>query len=180
MGAHCGLDTDPSFSSWRCAEGFECKRLLRDNRVSPTGICVPSSPIAGSPCQSGSVKHDEDPRKDKVSLDRDGSCGGDHMCEDTSVGFPGGMCAGPCFNLRPGENCGSIAILASFNECLARGKLPFAKCLGENVRPAAMQACDEATPCRDDYICARAAPGRGTCIPPYFLFQLRVDGHPEL
>lgn len=30
---------------------------------------------------------------------------------------------------------------------------------------------------RDDYICARTPDGNGACIPPYFLFQLRVDGH---
>ncbi|WP_437943724.1 hypothetical protein WMF27_00680 [Sorangium sp. So ce281] len=25
--------------------------------------------------------------------------------------------------------------------------------------------------------CARTSSGEGACIPPYFLFQLRVDGH---
>ena len=32
----------------------------------------------------------------------------------------------------------------------------------------------------DDFICAQAEgqpEGRGACIPPYFLFQMRVDGH---
>jgi hypothetical protein len=41
-----------------------------------------------------------------------------------------------------------------------------------------MRGCGEAAPCRDDYICARTPAGGGACVPPYFLFQLRVDGHP--
>jgi hypothetical protein len=52
-----------------------------------------------------------------------------------------------------------------------------------------LKGCDANEPCRDDYICARTAAGHsaskdarerahGACIPPYFLFQLRVDGHP--
>ena len=33
--------------------------------------------------------------------------------------------------------------------------------------------------CRNDYICARIGDGDdGACVPAYFLFQLRVDGHP--
>jgi len=39
---------------------------------------------------------------------------------------------------------------------------------------------DQKTPCRDDYICAESfVPERGVCVPPYFLFQFRVDGHPK-
>ncbi len=41
---------------------------------------------------------------------------------------------------------------------------------------AGLRACDDQNPCRDDYVCARAAHG-GACLPPYFVFQLRVDGH---
>ena len=86
------------------------------------------------------------------------------------------MCSRGCTALRAGETCGSIAILHSFNACLAARK-PFAACLRDNVRPAALRAGSEAEPCRDDFICARTTEGRGACIPPYFLFQLRVDGH---
>ena len=43
---------------------------------------------------------------------------------------------------------------------------------------AGLRACDAATPCRDDYLCVRLDAGRGACIPPYFVFQMRVDGHP--
>ena len=49
---------------------------------------------------------------------------------------------------------------------------------GAFSNPAALRACDVDSPCRDDYICARSGSERGVCLPPYFLFQLRVDGHP--
>jgi hypothetical protein len=70
-----------------------------------------------------------------------------------------------------------IAELRPFNDCLARNQ-PFADCLARHVNPAGLRACSESAPCRDDYICARTPAGTGACIPPYFLFQLRVDGHP--
>ncbi|MBX3263164.1 MAG: hypothetical protein KF782_26050 [Labilithrix sp.] len=41
-------------------------------------------------------------------------------------------------------------------------------------------ACNVAVPCRDDYVCAYvpgAPEGTGACMPPYFIFQARVDGH---
>jgi len=106
------------------------------------------------------------------------SCGLSAMCESTHVGFPAGMCSRGCSDLRSGETCGSIAILQGFNACLAARK-PFADCLRDNVRPAALKACSESEPCRDDFICTRTAGGQRACIPPYFLFQLRVDGHPS-
>ena len=87
------------------------------------------------------------------------------------------MCADHCGALPAGAACGVIAVLAPFNACLARRR-PFPECLAQHVSPAGLRACDATTPCRDDYICARTPEGRGACIPPYFLFQLRVDGHP--
>ena len=87
-----------------------------------------------------------------------------------------------CEDRGPEGTCGAIAILADFNDCLARGR-PFPECLGAHVRPAGLRRCDERTPCRDDYLCVRTndrnGGGEGACIPPYFLFQMRVDGHPH-
>jgi hypothetical protein len=49
---------------------------------------------------------------------------------------------------------------------------------------------DDETPCREDYMCQRLEPitgngaikttprGKGFCNPTYFIFQMRVDGHP--
>jgi hypothetical protein len=41
-----------------------------------------------------------------------------------------------------------------------------------------LRACDADQPCRDDYLCALTPAGKGACLPPYFVFQMRVDGHP--
>jgi hypothetical protein len=177
IGSHCGLG-DPSFGDWGCAAGLECRTLVSDSRVSPTGVCMPIEAQAGSFCQPGQVRHHEDPRTDALLPGAELGCGPRLHCEDTAVGFPGGICSGGCDSLRPGEVCGSIAVLQPFNACLSRGRLPFSRCLRENVRPGALQSCGEREPCRDDYLCARVSETQGACIPPYFLFQLRVDGHP--
>lgn len=177
-GSHCGLG-DPSFSDWTCKPGFECRALISDDKVSRTGVCAPKQPLAGSFCQPGKITHSLNPHLDKVVLAKEARCRPSQFCEDTSVGFPGGMCSGGCEDLSEDEVCGSIAVLQSFNDCLAKGKQSFARCLSENVRPGALARCSEHMPCRDDYICTRTAGGEGACIPPYFLFQLRVDGHPS-
>jgi len=108
------------------------------------------------------------------------SCeGAASVCEKTSVGFPGGMCSGPCDPKDPNGTCGGIAILSDFNSCLA-AKKPFGECLAKHTRPGNLRTCSAQQACRDDYICAQAEgrpEGQGACIPPYFLFQMRVDGH---
>ncbi|MES2889611.1 MAG: hypothetical protein V4739_16580 [Pseudomonadota bacterium] len=181
-GAHCGLG-DAAFASWTCAQGLRCEPVLRDDRVSRTGLCLPVSPAAtlsGTACRVGRMRHHTDPHRDAVSDVASRACGPQQICEDPSVGFPNGMCSGGCTGLREGEACGAIAVLAGFNACLARGQTPFDACLSENVRPGSLQACSVQQPCRDDYICAAAptaSAASGVCIPPYFLFQLRVDGH---
>ena len=95
------------------------------------------------------------------------------------VGFPGGMCAGSCdatTGKSDGATCGAIALLTPFNDCLARGGL-FSTC-AQHTRPAALRACSASDPCRPDYLCARTPRGASACLPPYFVLQMRVDGHP--
>ncbi|MFI5015893.1 MAG: hypothetical protein ACHQAY_26460 [Hyphomicrobiales bacterium] len=177
FGSHCGLG-DPSFASWTCRPGLRCEPVTLDDKVRRTGVCLPQTPIAGSACQAARLVSDRDPHRDRLIEPREMGCGPSAVCESAAVGFPSGMCSGGCSDLKPGETCGTIAILQGFNDCLAAGK-PFVACLRDNVRPAALKACSEAVPCRDDFICARTPQGQGACIPPYFLFQLRVDGHPS-
>ena len=176
FGSHCGLG-DPSFVSWTCSPGLRCEPVIADDIVSPLGVCLPETPIAGSACQLARIVPDRDPHRDRLVGIGEIACGSTAVCERPNVGFPGGMCSRSCTDLRSGETCGSIAILQGFNACLAARK-PFAACLRANVRPAALKACGQDEPCRDDFICARTEGRQGGCIPPYFLFQLRVDGHP--
>jgi hypothetical protein len=173
-GAHCGLGSDASFAAWKCADGLTCEAYDAP-AGDGVGQCLPSEPrSAGDPCEAGPL----DAKRDRVSRAERKACAGNAACNTNAVGFPGGMCTETCSALSASSVCGSIAILDPFNACVARGE-PFFDCLANNVRPAGFRACDADTPCRDDYICTKAANGpRGTCIPPYFLFQLRVDGHP--
>jgi hypothetical protein len=172
-GARCDLSGDPGFADWTCADGFECATL--DDPA--LGVCVPAAGLAvGDPCEIGPLAVSDDPHRDRVRRARGRSCSVG-VCNRNRVGFPGGMCTAGCDDLPQGATCGVIALLTPFNDCLAR-KTPFPRCLAEHVSPAGLQACSEQVPCREDYICARTPSGAGACIPPYFLFQLRVDGHP--
>ena len=167
FGHACGLG-DPGFAAWTCAAGFDCV-AVDDDRV---GQCMPRAVRAGSACHPGAVSFQSDRVKAPATL----SCGDTSVCEGIGVGFPGGMCASSCASLGPGDACGAIALLTPFNNCLARGTA-FAEC-AKLARPAGLAACDARTPCRPDYLCARTPDGGNACLPPYFVLQMRVDGHP--
>jgi hypothetical protein len=172
-GARCGLG-DPGFASWRCAEGLTCVRTSEPD----VGVCMPASGRdVGDACEVGSIAASADPHKDRMTLAAPVPCAGGRVCEANGVGFPDGMCSGGCDALPSGAACGGIALLSEFNACLAAG-VSFDRCIADNTRPGALRACSFHVPCRDDYVCARSATG-GVCMPPYFLFQLRVDGHPS-
>jgi hypothetical protein len=170
FGDACGLDA--AFSSWTCAPTLVCTPV--DDDV--VGQCMPRQPVAGAACKPGVV----DFRSDRIASAKETPCRTGDVCEDVDVGFPGGMCAGSCEGLDESAahaRCGGIAILTPFNECLARGEL-FSTC-ARHARPAALRACGRADPCRPDYLCAHGE-GGDVCLPPYFVLQMRVDGHPKL
>lgn len=168
LGAACGLG-DPGFAAWTCAPGFTCLGV-DDDRV---GQCMPRKPRAGSACHPGPVSF----ATDRVEAPQTLACGETSVCEAIGVGFPGGMCASSCTALAEGDTCGAIALLTPFNNCLARGGA-FEEC-AKNARPAGLAACDARTACRPDYLCARTPDGGSACLPPYFVLQMRVDGHPR-
>jgi hypothetical protein len=170
-GEPCGLGGDASFAGWTCAAGLGCS-AIEAGPGGGIGQCLPAEHAVGDACESGSVIQRADRLRDRMGGVRVEECPS-MVCNRSGVGFPGGMCTAACE--APGASCGSIAILDSFNACLARGE-NFLSCIRGNVRPAGLRACDEQHACRDDYVCARAA-AAGVCLPPYFVFQLRVDGH---
>ncbi len=167
---------DRALPKFGCNAGFACLPLNRDEKIHNLGICQPVTTLAGSACTNGQPIADIHPHKDRITRSKNLSCNKGYRCQNVPVGFPGGMCSNNCSSLKEGEICGSIANLQGFNDCLARTE-PFATCLSGNVRPGALKACDQNNACRPDYICARISGNKGGCIPPYFLFQLRVDGH---
>ncbi len=168
FGDVCGLA--PAFSAWTCAPGFACRSV--DN--SDVGECMPADASPGAVCQSGLI----DSRADRLRAAKPDGCGLMMVCDEPAVGFPGGMCASSC--LAAGEHavCGAIAQLEPFNACLARGEL-FTKC-AQHATPAGLRQCGPGDPCRPDYICAKTAQGESACLPPYFVLQMRVDGHPRV
>jgi hypothetical protein len=175
-GARCGLG-DAGFASWTCAADHECVRLDAPDDDAAVGVCLPDRQSGvGDPCEVGPLRPSGDGHRDRVARVASRRCAAG-VCNSNRVGFPGGMCTASCDDLPDGATCGVIAELTPFNNCLAR-KTPFPRCLAEHVFPAGLRACSAEAPCREDYICARTPSGQGTCIPPYFLFQLRVDGHP--
>jgi hypothetical protein len=172
-GAHCGLG-DAGFAEWTCDVGYRCDRFDAPDSDVTVGICLPAQAGGvGDPCEVGPVIPSPDPLRDRVARTRTAACGGGAACNTNAVGFPGGMCTPSCDALSDRGACGRIAILDAFNACLAQRR-SFEACIREHSSPAGLRRCSRDEPCRDDYICA----GGGVCIPPYFVFQMRIDGHP--
>lgn len=170
-GAHCSLGSS-DFPDWKCASGLVCARDV-GTEDDGLGTCSPPKPGVGDACEVGHMTLSANSHADRVAkMETSSSC----TCDTNPVGFPNGMCTAACGVLGPGETCGAIPQLTQFNSCLG-GATSFEDCIKKNSTPAAVRTCDETHACRDDYVCARTGSG-GTCMPPYFLFQLRVDGHP--
>jgi hypothetical protein len=172
-GSHCGLG-DPAFAAWTCDPGLTCVALDDEDM----GECLTTLRGAGDPCEIGELRSKTEPTRDRVRDVEVLTCEGEATCNTTRVGFPGGMCTKSCQGLHRDEACGAIVNLSRFNNCLAKQR-PFPACIEAAAFEAGMRRCDADHRCRDDYICARspADPDSGVCIPPYFLFQMRVDGH---
>lgn len=177
-GAHCSLGTDSSFSQWSCAANLTCQSIDSAVNNKAIGTCLPeTNQFAGDPCDTGRVTQDLNPRKDRIINKISRQCRQDQACFTAGNGFPGGLCYSECSNVQEGEACGAIAF-NGFNQCLGRNE-PFTQCLQNYTGGIALKACDEQASCRDDFVCARTGENTGACIPPYFLFQLRLDGHPR-
>lgn len=173
-GSRCGLDVSPGapFAEWACAAGLHCLHV--DDAA--VGECMPDEIDVGDACESGAMTWNS-PGRDSIRAGEGRRCAAGGYCERSGVGFPGGMCSNGCSAANDERAvCGGIAILDSFNACIARGEV-FETCLGTTTRPGALRRCSHEEPCRDDYVCAATESGVGACLPPYFLFQLRVDGH---
>lgn len=203
-GAACYVGHDASFSSWTCASGLKCKVLHNSPQNLGMGTCIDANAVKiGDPVEFGNITHHAFGDDSYLRSEPPGSTDpGNYVVPepphdrtdyvvshqgfreaDTTGGFPGGMLRISGCNHLPGEaTCGRVAA-TGFNDCIAQGK-PFPVCL-TFTRTAGLRACNKANPCRDDYICTAPyedladARKMGTCIPPYFMFQFRVDGHPS-
>jgi hypothetical protein len=159
---------------WTCDPGYRCDPFDAPDGDATVGICLPENGGGvGDPCEVGPMAQNADPLRDRVIRAHVAACSDGAACNTNAVGFPGGMCTPSCGALSSQGACGRFAILDAFNACLAE-RQSFETCIAEHSSPAGLRRCSPDEPCRDDYICA----GSGICIPPYFVFQMRVDGHP--
>jgi hypothetical protein len=174
FGAPCGLH-DAGFADWTCAGGFRCAKL-EDPEV---GTCLPDHGV-GSPCQYGEVSSKVTPHRDQVVNMKNEACREAQRCDTNRSGFPLGACAAACNSNAPGSTCADFLDADAFQNCL-RSRQTFEACTKEHVFGAGLRACDADDPCRQDYVCVRSrTPGVGACVPPYFVYQLRLDGYPLL
>lgn len=200
--AACYETSDRTFRDWTCRAGLTCKVLGESPSAPGAGTCVTADAVKiGDPMEFGVVSSrifgdDSYTRKvpstpaepEDYHVPPPPSDRGDYVVShqgfrlaDLTGGFPAGMLriAG-CDSLPSEAACGRVAV-DGFNKCVADGR-PFQECL-KFTALAGLRACDRANPCREDYICtapyADLQSKAGTCIPPYFMFQFRVDGHPS-
>lgn len=173
FGSACGLG-DPGFASWTCDAGLRCVAVESPD----VGVCLDADPI-GAPCEIGRrVVGGRTPVGDRTAGLERRSCGEDLGCSPNISGFALGTCAGHCDDATPAGTCTSMTDIDGLQACLRVG-YPEAECAARFRVARADRACDDATPCRQDFVCARAgAGGRGACVPPYFVFPLRLDGYP--
>jgi hypothetical protein len=121
----------------------------------------------------------------------------DHTCRPPVGGAPAGLAYRQCDDADrrfagfrsgqapPNEICG-FAGGRAFDICVATND--FANCLGGSIVRGMRATCSAERLCREDFMC-QALPadlpeigrvaGLGYCSPTYFLFQMRLDGHPD-
>jgi hypothetical protein len=184
-GGHCGLG-DPGFSSWTCDPGFKCRDLYGDD----VGTCIPAAGrFPGDSCQSSAMLFSGDgaggdrlnatePPRDCTSIvdPKNTELAG---CTPDAYGFSGGLCSEECSTLGATMSdyiCADIPVSGYEADCFDTPK-PIEPCVQTHLARRWIRACSATMPCRDDYACARVAGTKtGACVPPYFVFQTRVDG----
>lgn len=194
-----GATVDASFASWTCGQGLACRALHSSTHEPDLGVCITAGSVAiGDPLEFGRIstsRFGDDNYQRRTPPPQAGlpvppSGRSDYVASHQgfdaatlSGGFPAGMLRiDGCANLPPEAKCGRVAA-TGFNKCISDGR-PFPECLAL-TKTAGLRSCDRANPCRQDYICTAPYPGlpgdatKGTCIPPYFVFQFRVDGQPS-
>ncbi len=172
FGAPCGLG-DAGFSEWKCDAGLRCEKL-EDTEV---GTCVADAAIGG-PCQYGEIVSKGAPHRDQVARLTSHACSAGQRCDNNKSGFPLGSCTAACNTSSANGVCADFLDADAFQNCL-RSRITFAACAERHVFGAGLRACSDDEPCRQDYVCVRSREaGTGACVPPYFVYQLRLDGYP--
>lgn len=171
FGAPCGLG-DAGFAEWTCDAGLSCRKQ-EDEEI---GVCA-GAPDIGSACEYGSMLPGTKPHRDRIADLSKHACGPEQSCVTNFSGFPQGTCSAACDHIGAAGACADFLDVDGFQNCL-RGRRPFDACAREHVFDTGLRACDAEHPCRQDYVCAKTSKGPNACVPPYFVYQLRLDGYP--
>jgi hypothetical protein len=192
--------------AWNCGAQETCELIAENPRLGlEYGQCMPNREVSGLACRSGRVTASARPYNDRLKLTatlnshapRPSATA--YNCRPPSIGVPGGLAYRQCssadraferFATRGGEMPAEICGLAGgkdFDRCVASKDI--AGCLHTSVARGNRPACGRERHCREDYIC-QSLPGEvphadrvpedvGFCSPTYFVFQMRLDGHPD-
>ncbi|WP_246088535.1 hypothetical protein [Phreatobacter stygius] len=195
-------------AAWTCAAGSACTSLASNSAVGiELGQCLTTERAAefsGQACLAGRITTaSAQPWRDRFAVTGQLNSRATainftaHTCRPPVGGAPAGLAYRKCHDqdrhfqgFRPGaeppnEICG-FAGGKAFDICVASND--FAACLGNSIVRGMRATCGGERFCREDFMC-QALPsdlpeigkvaGLGYCSPTYFLFQMRLDGHPD-
>lgn len=207
-GMMCALDaagTDLA-AGWSCAAGLACTAIAGESGETVRfGQCLPppDKVFSGLPCLEGTVVAGGKPWLDRfvpgaqISSFAPRASPAAYTCRPPVGGAPGGLAYRQCDaadkvfkGFSGGRVANEVCALAggkAFDTCVASNN--FADCLAASVLRGNRMACGGDRFCREDFLCQAFPPdlagvgtlpaGTGFCSPTYFLFQLRLDGHPD-
>jgi hypothetical protein len=193
--------------AWTCGRDQTCEAVAENDRLGIAfGQCMPKREIAGLACRGGRIATAPAAYEDRMTLAaRLNSLAGRptataYNCRPPRIGVPGGMAYRQCApsdrafegfdkakdGAVPDEICG-LAGGKGFDRCVASKDV--AGCLHRSVARGARPTCGRTRHCREDFICQalpdeidtedRVPDDIGFCSPTYFVFQMRLDGHPD-
>jgi hypothetical protein len=177
------------------------QEALKSGNTCRVGAVTPSSTPAGRPFNLHAYadtlsqrQHYELPENKQFAVDS-------YNCRPTVIGVPLGRAYRKCSPEERGltgmlgevvnEEICAVVGGSRFDSCVEKD---FHTCLNKIVGRGMVSSCHSGHFCREDYICqalpyqlegvpaeagkAVADAGVGFCTPTYFVFQLRLDGHP--
>ena len=201
-----GADADNFTNAWTCGPASACRVIARDAKAPLAfGQCVATREadmFSGHPCLEGAIEAKPKPWLDRYRIGAQFAAkspaitDNSFTCRPPKIGVPGGAAYRKCNEAdrtfanftggkTPAEMCG-FAGGKAFDDCVATND--FAACLGGSIVRGNRATCSADRFCREDFMCQELPPdtphaervrGFGYCSPTYFLFQMRLDGHPD-
>lgn len=199
--------TAPFRDAWTCGAGLSCEAIAHNPRLPvEMGQCMPKEDtalVSGMACLSGEIVAGRAPYLDRFRVLRQINSRSPtvsptaYNCRPAKLGVPGGSAYRQCTpaerafagfsdGRRPAEICALVGGKA-FDLCVATDN--FAQCMDASVARGNRPACSLGQFCREDFMCqalpatipgaAAIARDTGFCSPTYFVFQMRIDGHPD-